>query len=149
MRRRPGGTRNPGPSVGASTEEEGGEGQARSHRADRDHFFFDDFFPFFFDVFLDVLRAAFLAAMCSVTPFCTLTLGIRLKASVLNRASEGEVGGASREARQGARGASETVRREPTSARQSAGSPQRSAGSDCPSALSFQSCGDIKPSSWD
>jgi hypothetical protein len=77
-----------------------------------DYFFFDDFFPFFFDVFLDVLRAAFLAAMLSVTPFCSLTLAERLKASVLNRAREAEVGAASRDAREDDGGRSECVPRE-------------------------------------
>ena len=76
-----------------------------------DHFFFDDFFPFFFDVFLDVLRAAFLAAMLSVTPFCSLTLAERLKASVLNRAREARVGGASSDASEDDGGSSECVPR--------------------------------------
>src|SRR5688572_33207247 len=66
----------------------------RSHPGFPDYFFFDDFFPFFFP-FLEVLRAAFLA-MVSSHPLCTLTPGIELKASVLNRAREAEVARASR-----------------------------------------------------
>jgi hypothetical protein len=59
--------------IGSTRESRGRGRNPKSQRGSPLYFFFDDFFPFFFDVFLDVLRAAFLAAMLSVTPFCTLT----------------------------------------------------------------------------